>query len=53
MKEGVARFLSEEEYEMLAGTHASVPAIIDALNNELNELRKKQQSEQDAGGKGD
>jgi hypothetical protein len=41
LKEGVARFLSKEEYGILAGTHAAIPPTIDALNNELNELRKK------------
>ena len=41
LKEGVARFLSKEEYGILAGTHAAIPATIDALNKELNELRKK------------
>jgi hypothetical protein len=41
LKEGVARFLSKEEYGILAGTHAAIPSTIDNLNKDLNELRKK------------
>lgn len=41
LKKGVARFLNNEEFDRLAKTHASIPATIDSLNKELNELHKK------------
>jgi hypothetical protein len=40
LKERATRFLNAQEYGILAGTHASIPATIDALNKELNDLRK-------------
>ena len=44
---GKARFLSEEEFATLSETHASIPALIDELNEGLNELLKKHRDERE------
>ena len=42
VKSGVARFLSENEYKILTGTHESIPKVVDELNKELNDLLKNE-----------